>query len=197
MSEVPSTSLVPSGHAQHSAQQSGTRPRNDEDFVRTPRYDAEGMDHLDAAAPTVVAKPQESTFRSSAGEPLARERGQAVVRRPKLRSSSTRFVALQQWEGTVTAVAHDEFEASARDLTVVASPMEQFTLETSDVSPRDRRLLVPGAVFYWSIGYEHAPTGQVQIVSRLVFQRLPLWTARDIVEARNEAQVMRRSLDAD
>jgi hypothetical protein len=102
-----------------------------------------------------------------------------------------RFVALQQWEGTVLDVRGTEFSASLRDLTNARFPEEQATFHIDEISYDDRDLLVPGAVFYWSIGYETSHTGQVSKASKIFLQRLPRWTRSDIARVKTLASTLK------
>jgi len=90
--------------------------------------------------------------------------------------------ALQKWEGQVVRLTSDGFIAKLVDLTAAATEEEaEFSLD--DVSAADRALVRPGAVFYWSIGYRVAVTGQRSRESVLRFRRLPLWSRADRAEA--------------
>jgi hypothetical protein len=103
------------------------------------------------------------------------------------------FVLLQQWEGVVSSEAsNDEFNVVLRDLTHPARPEEQATFSIEQVPVPDRRLVLPGAVFYWSIGYEDLPTGTRRTVSTLRFRRLPVWTRTDMQRIRRDVDRFRR-----
>ncbi len=105
-----------------------------------------------------------------------------------------RFELLQQWEGCVVAVGADSFDATLRDLTRPSNPAERVELDIAELSRSDRLRLTPGAVFYWSIGYDTSVTGQTSRVSRIQIRRLPRWTGAEIQEARTEAVEMLRRL---
>ncbi len=49
----------------------------------------------------------------------------------------------------------------------------EFSL--SEVNPEDRKLLQEGALFYWHVGYEYTPKGQVKNTSLLILRRMPVW----------------------
>ncbi len=120
-----------------------------------------------------------------AEEPL----GKAMAERVSGRISASRtpirvarqdtFVALQMWEGVVETVGKETFAAK-----LVArsgnSPDHHAEIYVEDLSESDRRLLAPGAVFYWSIGYLDTLTGQRKKESIIRFRALPRWTASDI-----------------
>jgi len=91
------------------------------------------------------------------------------------------FRLLQQWEGVVTSELFDgEFSATLRDLTSPSFPEEQGIFSIDQVSSPDHRLVLPGAVFYWSIGYEDTPSGTRRTISMLRFRRLPAWSRGDM-----------------
>lgn len=64
------------------------------------------------------------------------------------------------------------------DLTHEA-PEHEATLPVEEVSLDDRRLLKPGAVFYWIIGYKRHRSGQQERGSAVRIRRLPGWSRRD------------------
>ncbi|MBI2393098.1 MAG: hypothetical protein HYV09_26170 [Deltaproteobacteria bacterium] len=104
----------------------------------------------------------------------------SVVPMPQLRVGADRFDLRQQWEGTVQAIEGEDVVAVLRDLTDPSRPEEEVTIGLDEVSPDDRPLVSPGAIFYWSIGYRTSPFGQVERVSAIRFRRLPAWSKRDI-----------------
>lgn len=107
------------------------------------------------------------------------------------------FTLLQQWEGEVsTEPRNGEFSAVLRDLTNRLLPEEQATFSVDQVPPPDRKLVVPGAVFYWSIGYEDSPTGTRRTVSLLRFRRLPAWTRGDMRRIAREVERLKRVFGA-
>jgi hypothetical protein len=96
------------------------------------------------------------------------------------------FEVLQRWEGEVQKVGPEEFEALLHDLTDTSQKDEIASLLVSDVSPDDLQLLVPGGVFYWSIGYS-TDHGQVERTSRLRFRRLPAWSKKELQSLETKA----------
>jgi len=89
------------------------------------------------------------------------------------------FDLLQQWEGIVQSIEGETFTVVLHDLTHDALEHEA-TLPVEEVSPADRKLLKPGAVFYWSIGYKRHLSGQQERVSAIRMRRLPGWSRRDV-----------------
>ena len=89
----------------------------------------------------------------------------------------------QLWEGTVTEVHEDEFVAMLSDKSNPQNPNEQATFQYIEVSDDDRSLVKPGSVFYWAIGTQRTPAGQVKNVSGIDFQRAPAWTRGALSDA--------------
>lgn len=94
---------------------------------------------------------------------------------------------LQQWECVVRSVREAEFVATLHDITDPTKVDEDASFSVRDVAASDRALLQPGAVFYWTVGYEENASGQVQRISRIRFRRLPAWTRRERAEANRVA----------
>lgn len=111
----------------------------------------------------------------------------SVLTLPLVRSPEQRFVLLQQWEGTVSAVSDGEFVAITRDLTDPSYQEERVIFPLEEVSDPDHSLVAAGSVFYWTIGYELTASGTRKTVSMLRFRRLPAWTHREISEAQRQA----------
>lgn len=90
-----------------------------------------------------------------------------------------RFRLLQSWEGRVVEVFDEGFVAHLVDLTTPGIE-EEVEIEFEEISPDDESLVVPGAVFYWSIGYLRSPSGSRTRASEIRFRRLPRWTRQDL-----------------
>jgi len=103
------------------------------------------------------------------------------------------FIALQKWEGYVTEVGQDTFHARLIPLLGEGSDLEA-EIWIEEIDGEDRTLLQPGAIFYWSIGYLDRPSGR-QRTSIIRFQRLPVWTKRELEAARAEAAKLKELLD--
>lgn len=95
-----------------------------------------------------------------------------------------RFELLQQFEGTVDRIDSNYFVARLRDRTDAARPVEVATISLDEVSSDDLKFVVPGAVFYLSIGYRVHPWGQKERSTGIAFRRLPAWTRHGIAESR-------------
>jgi hypothetical protein len=85
---------------------------------------------------------------------------------------SETFVVHQKWEGYVTKVEKTRFWAN---LTVLKGegPEQIAELEFDEIPRDDHCLVVPGGVFYWSIGYLRKTSGTIMRASEIRFRRLP------------------------
>ena len=102
---------------------------------------------------------------------------------------------LQEWEGVVERIEGDIFVARLRDMTAdEVYPGETAELPVGDVSEDDRELLRVGAVFYMTVGYYVWADGRRERFGRVVFRRLPGWTASALERARERARRITRFL---
>jgi len=98
----------------------------------------------------------------------------------------THFIVLEKREGIVLEIGEGEFEARLIDI-LADEPEVTATFSFQDLSEDGRRLLKPGAVFYWNVGYSVSPSGQRSRVADLVFRRLPSRRVADVAAARRRA----------
>lgn len=87
---------------------------------------------------------------------------------------------LHHWECAVERVGTSTFTATMRSLRDPEDSEKEAEIPIDEVSPDDLELLEPGAVFYWSIGYDTTPGGTRRRFSQLKFRRLPAWTKKDL-----------------
>lgn len=79
-----------------------------------------------------------------------------------------------RWEGVVLEVGDDVFRARVQDLGYAGRDLQaEFPLH--EVAPDDMPLLMPGARFYWTVGYRHSRSGRPEQVSTVRFRRIPTW----------------------
>ena len=98
------------------------------------------------------------------------------------------FSVLQEWEGYVVSISDESFTARLTDLTrnsTIADEEADFPLD--DLDDADRLRISPGAIFRWVIGYRRSVGGTKDRSSRIVFRRLPTWTAKEIEKNRLKA----------
>ncbi len=82
----------------------------------------------------------------------------------------------QLWEGTVTEVRDGHFLATLNDRTNPQNPDEQALFDVYEVPQDDHSFIKVGSSFYWTIGTERTPAGQVKNISAINFRRIPAWT---------------------
>lgn len=90
---------------------------------------------------------------------------------PARENARARFVALARWEGAVLEVFESYFSAEVVRLDADERTYVEFDL--ADLSAQDRPLCEPGALFYWSVGYDVKSHGSRARASLVVFRRLP------------------------
>lgn len=103
------------------------------------------------------------------------------------------FVTLQKWEGVVMDVTKDSFIARLYDLDKKSSD-EEAEFPCEEISEEDRELIMPGAIFYWNIGYHDSWCGQRRRSSVIRFRRLPAWRAEEIEASKREAERIKNTI---
>lgn len=134
--------------------------------------------YIDFAPPTAIT-------RQTSGDSLYfRRTGGASPR-------ITRFVIEQEFEEMVVSVdpTGDAFIARLADRTG-EEPEEEVEIAFEEISPDDRSLIVPGALFSWSIGRVTETSGQVRRISELRFRRFFRFTPSAIAKAEENAEKM-------
>ena len=87
------------------------------------------------------------------------------------------FTCLQKWEGTVLSVSEKIFDAKLNDLSNENNPDEYAELKKFMISNEQSKLLEPGAIFYWYLGYLDQHDGR-RIKNIIIFKRAPTWTKK-------------------
>jgi hypothetical protein len=102
-----------------------------------------------------------------------------------------RFLIEQEFEGMVLSVEAngESFVARLADLTR-QGPEEEAEIAFEEISPDDRSLIVPGALFTWSIGRTTEVNGQVRRVSDIRFRRFFRFSPSAIADAEKKAEKM-------
>ncbi|MBT6717968.1 MAG: hypothetical protein HOB18_10095 [Nitrospina sp.] len=96
--------------------------------------------------------------------------------------------SLQEWEGYVVQVDEETFIARIQDLTEEdEAENEEVEFLTDELSEDDLKLLKPGAVFRWTIGYLKS-RGNKKRFSHLTFRRFPVLTERTAAIADKKAK---------
>jgi len=99
------------------------------------------------------------------------------------------FVTEQQWQGYVTALDGDKFRAIVHDTSPeYHDEVEEVEFERQDVAELMRSQIVPGAVFFWHIGYVVDPSGQRVRQTFISFPMIPVHTNEQRLQARARAK---------
>jgi len=105
---------------------------------------------------------------------------------------------ISEWEGYVEDIDEEEFTVRLVDTKSSSSlPEDLATFRKSELSQRDRELLVPGAIVRWVVGLERLPSDQRRRVSELHFRNLPAHSTRDFDRAKKRARDLIESIDLD
>lgn len=107
----------------------------------------------------------------------------SIIRFQSPRPPQARFIQLKRWEGYVEELTEDSFIARLVDSDDSSTSEAEAEILLSEVSDDDLELVVPGSVFYWTIGYRIEPAGQRWRASVIVFRRLPRITEHDVQAA--------------
>jgi len=116
-----------------------------------------------------------------------------LVAVPETVRSGDRFRLLQKFEAVVVERLEDSFIARFSDPSRDGIE-EEAEIAFDEISESDLPLVQPGAVFYWSIGYEKKSFGQVSRVSLIRFRRLPPLTEEEIEGASIRASMLHATL---
>ena len=112
------------------------------------------------------------------------------------RSPSPLFFPRQEWEGVVEAVEKDQIRA--RLYTILGDSPDEGPLyaeiPNEEIADADRKVMRPGSIFRWSIGYKRIGATKER-VSVLVFRQLPQWTAASMTRADEIARGMAALFD--
>jgi len=115
---------------------------------------------------------------------------------PVKRASRAATEPLQEWEGVVSWIDGDSFGGRLFDLTEPGE-LEEMEFSVDEVSRDDLGLLVPGAVFYWTIARHTNEVGTRTNVSILRFRRLPARSKRSRGRAAARAAALSDQLGID
>ena len=127
------------------------------------------------------------------GQVIAPRASPAVVVQSARAILRQKFTPLSKREGVVLEIRGDEFDARLIDLNDQDEDLEA-TFAIDEISRDDLPLAIPGAVFYWNIGYFDDPVGRRTRISELRFRRLPVEREQDFVQSALRAEQIRREL---
>lgn len=116
---------------------------------------------------------------------------EALVLTPKPRRLPVirQFEIEQEYEGIVVAINHHDGTFTARLAAIKGDDADEEGEFSLDELNGDENLVVPGAIFTWTIGLQlRGPTLQRIRVSDIRFRRLPPFTKEVIAKAEREAE---------
>lgn len=121
-------------------------------------------------ASTLIGTPIKS-ISSSAGSVAVRQSPIMDLSRATFAEPDDPFRALQQWVGYVVGIDEETFQAQLKPL--IGEGGDQYAeIYLSELDDEERKLVVEGAVFYWTIGYHETASGR-RNESVIRFRRLP------------------------
>jgi hypothetical protein len=108
------------------------------------------------------------------------------------------FKPLRNWEGVVETLSEKTFTATMRDTENKDDRgEEQFEIDIEDVDEGDRDLVVPGGIFYFTVGYRIRRGGTRIKGTEIVFRRMPRWSKKDIQRAKERADKLLELMTGD
>jgi hypothetical protein len=106
--------------------------------------------------------------------------------------------SIATWEGVVDEVKRDHFIARVTEVrhgNPVTDEDEVTEFDLGDLEfESDRKLVQPGAVFYWTLGRARNDAGSIARVSVVRFRRLPVLSGLSKVQADEEAENLANDL---
>lgn len=162
---------------------------------------------LDTRATSGQARPGDHTKAHYETAPVPRSSSTTEVQEPDRQSTKSgpqadrivvpREEKLQEWEGRVVAISANQFKAQLIDLTAGNEhETESGDFPIEELSDADRKLLRENAIFRWLIGYRYIGATKEQF-ARIVFRRLPAWSAMELRAARQSARKLALGLQWD
>jgi hypothetical protein len=150
----------------------------------------DGSTVLQTSVSPTLQEPQEQSAGTSSDLSYAeRINAESVQTAVQLKRASPRgtFLPVEQWEGVVLDVGDAYFSARLVNRMNARVPDEEGRFAFAQLSStEDRGLVSPGAIFYFSVGYEDSPSRQRRLSAFLRFRRLPAWTAAELTEVEEE-----------
>ncbi len=108
----------------------------------------------------------------------------------------------EKLEGVVDVVCKDYFVARTASMMrngerQLYQEKELVEIGFENLSEDDLGLVEPGAVFYWSVGLRKTKFGTVSHFSTIRFRRMPLFSRRDLQEAKKASEDLIEELFGD
>lgn len=118
-----------------------------------------------------------------------------LLKRKPVYSYKSYFMKAQNWIGFVEDIGENDFKAKLVDRNSPGTYEVAF-FDKDEVSPGDIDLLISGAVFYWSVGFENNK-GQVSKKSLIRFKRSVDFTLDDIDAITEESNALLNNIKWD
>lgn len=86
----------------------------------------------------------------------------------------------QEWECCVQDVSDDRLVFSSLLIDITdnqVQPTEESDFKMESINEADRHLVIPGAIFKWTIGYEQPFIDGKDLLSRIDFLPMPVFTS--------------------
>ncbi len=101
---------------------------------------------------------------------------------PKSWPSGNSSQLIAEWEGYVTEIGQETFEARLRGILGegVEGELEEATIPVAEVTGPNKELFAVGALFRLCVSYEQYGSGQIRRYTDLVFRRLPAYRKQDL-----------------
>jgi hypothetical protein len=95
-----------------------------------------------------------------------------------------------EWEGHVTRIGKETFEARLRGISGegVDGELEEAIIPIAEVTAFYKTLFEVGAIFRLCVSYDEYQSGQIRRYTELVFRRLPAYRQKDLDDARKRAR---------
>jgi hypothetical protein len=167
-------------------------------FARSWSDAATPSDQIESLAARLSPTPEALPFNLSSKTPAVlntstasassthRSLGADLISFPQYSPTAVRpgaFLVLAEWEGSVLEVGADGILAGLVPIRGLGNDEEaQGEIPWDEIADGDRDLVQPGALFRLSVGYEIS-SGTRTRFSRVIFRRLPAWTAKELESA--------------
>jgi hypothetical protein len=130
------------------------------------------------------------------GKPWEKLRRLTFPNRSHMTPPAPACITLQEWEGYVTDIGSETFEAILVDVSSGNRlPQSIAEIPLDELSEEEVRRLCIGSIFRWVISFEKRGSTQRR-VSEVVVRHLPAWSRKDTEEARQAAIALGRDLRA-
>jgi hypothetical protein len=105
---------------------------------------------------------------------LARRPRGFLLTPPLITNRLMGFVTEQRWQGYVATIEGDQFQAVVYDTSEEVELEEVVEFDRAEVAELMRPLIIPGAIFFWDIGFQIEPSGQRLRQSIISFPMIPV-----------------------